>query len=72
MIETMRIILIVHMAVMFSKMLLMGLAAGLQDAFSCMILYCGISRIDYCQMVFYIIFNAQLVLEIFVAIGFAI
>ena len=71
-ISTMYTVLIVNLAVMFSKMLLMGLAAGFQDAFSCMILYCGIARIDYCQMVFYMIFNAQLVLEIFVALGFAI
>ena len=72
MMSSMRIVLGINLGVMVVKMFTMGLAAGFQDAFSCMILYCAIERIDYCQMLFYIIFNGQLALEIMVSLGFAL
>ena len=55
--STVTTVLYFHLALVVIKMCLMGVGSGLQDLIGCLILYCGISRIDYCQVMLYIIFN---------------
>ena len=38
--------------------------------FGCIILYLAIVRVDYCQVILYILFNIQMSVEIFVGLGF--
>ena len=47
------VLLIVHVCVSIGKMVGFGFGAGLEDWLSCLILYCGKSRIDYCFLLMY-------------------
>ena len=43
--------------------LLGGAMMGLQDVLQAMFLYCGLSRYDWCQLIFYMVFNTQLLVQ---------
>ena len=45
--------MIVHICVSIGKMIAFGFGSGLEDWLSCLILYCGKSRIDYCFVLMY-------------------
>ena len=53
--NTFEIILGFHFFVAIVKMIVIGIFSGLSDLFSCVILWCGLCRFDYCNMLIYII-----------------
>jgi hypothetical protein len=46
--QALEYILVAHFIVGIFKIILGGLNAGMNDFFSCLILWCGYSRYDYC------------------------
>ena len=44
-----------HFFVAIVKMIVIGIFSGLSDLFSCIILWCGLCRFDYCNMIIYIV-----------------
>ena len=52
---TLEIILGVHFFVAILKMVIIGIFSGISDLFSCLILWCGLCRFDYCNMLIYLI-----------------
>ena len=59
-----------HCIVTVIKMCLWGFGNGFQDVICCLILYCGVARFDYCQMICYIIFVCQILIQFFVGMAF--
>ena len=53
--STLEIILGVHFFVAIVKMIILGIFSGISDLFSCIILWCGLCRFDYCNLLIYII-----------------
>ena len=53
--SALQIILGTHAFVAIIKMIFIGIFSGIGDIFSCLVLWCGIYRYDYCQMMTYII-----------------
>ena len=53
--SALQIILGVHAFVAVIKMVFIGIFSGIGDVFSCLVLWCGLCRFDYCQMMTYTI-----------------
>lgn len=59
-----------HVVIAVVKIVLGGLGAGMNDFFSCLILWCGYSRYDYCQTIMYMMMCMQDAFTLFVGLGF--
>jgi len=53
--STLEIILGIHFFVAILKMVVIGIFSGISDLFSCLILWCGLCRFDYCNVLIYMI-----------------
>jgi len=62
-------VMIAHIIVIVIKIVLGGFNAGVGDIFSCLILWCGYSRFDYCQTVCYMIMCLQDVFMLSISLG---
>ena len=65
------IILWVHLALALTFFFI-TLSQGLQDIFLVLILWCGISKVHYCQLLIYMLFSMYNWVNFFSIIGFAI
>lgn len=67
---TLEIILGVHFFVAILKMVIIGIFSGISDLFSCLILWCGLCRFDYCNMLIYLILVIFDMFQLIVVLGF--
>ena len=58
------ILMYVHLGVAISKIIVMGLMYGLGDLIQCLILYCGISQHNFCNVFIYMFFVLMLALQL--------
>ena len=68
--STLEIILGVHFFVAIVKMVVIGIFSGLSDIFSCIILWCGLCRFDYCNMLVYIVLTLFDAFQLLVILGY--
>ena len=68
--STLEIILGVHFFVAIVKMVVIGIFSGLSDIFSCIILWCGLCRFDYCNMLIYIVLTLFDAFQLLVILGY--
>lgn len=64
------IILGVHFFVAIVKMIVIGIFSGLSDILSCIILWCGLCKFDYCNMLIYIILTCFDAFQLLVILGY--
>ena len=68
--STLEIILGIHFFVAIVKMIVIGIFSGLSDIFSCIILWCGLCRFDYCNMLIYIVLTLFDAFQLLVILGY--
>lgn len=68
--SSLEIILGVHFFVAIVKMVIIGIFSGISDIFSCVILWCGLCRFDYCNMFIYLVFVLFDVFQLLIVLGF--
>ena len=62
--------MIAHGVLAVIKLILSGPTALFNDIFEMMVLYCGYSRLDYCQTIMYMLLCLQDAITIFVSLAF--
>jgi len=68
--STLEIILGVHFFVAILKMVIIGILSGISDLLSCLILWCGLCRFDYCNMIIYVILVLFDAFQLVIILGF--
>ena len=68
--STLEIILGVHFFVAIVKMVIMGITSGLSDILSCLILWCGLCKFDYCNLLMYCILVLFDFFQLIIVAGF--
>ena len=66
------IILVVHAIVSIVKIFIFGFYTAFGDIISCIILWCGTSKTNYCCMLVYMLFVLVDAFQFFVIIGYSI
>ena len=68
--SNLEIILGVHFFVAIVKMVIIGVLSGISDLLSCIVLWCGLCRFDYCNMIIYVILVIFDAFQLLVILGF--
>ena len=68
--STLEIILGIHFFVAIVKMVVLGIGAGLSDLLSCLILWCGLCKFDYCNCLIYLILVLFDLFQLLIVLGF--
>lgn len=68
--SNLEIILGVHFFVAIVKMVIIGVFSGLSDILSCLVLWCGLCRFDYCNMIIYVILVMFDCFQLLIVLGY--
>ena len=69
---TMNIVLIIHGVVALFKMFLMSPLSCIGDVISCLVLYCGVTQHNFCNILMYMVFCLFDAFGLFTALGYMI
>ena len=68
--SNLEIILGVHFFVAIVKMVVIGVLSGLSDLLSCLVLWCGLCRFDYCNLMIYVILCLFDMFQLLIVLGY--